>query len=249
MIEIRLHRFALYREPESVVNQFTVFDRHRVAGVQHFAVECERFDRATGVIQKRAARSFVDPSRFHADEAVLNQINHADPVPSGDFVGSLEQCCRFEFLAVDGDWVATDEFDLNVFGCVWRVLERVGQFEHVCWWFGPRVLEDAALVGDVQQVRVGAVRFFGGDGYGNVVFFGEGHQFFAARRSPFAPGCNHFDFWVERVGGNLEAHLIVAFSGRAVADRARIFLEGNVDKVLGDQWSGDARAQKVIAFV
>jgi hypothetical protein len=50
------------------------------------------------------------------------------------------------------------------------------------------------------------------------VLLGEFDQRGAAGQVPFAPRRDHLDVGLERVIAELEAHLIVALAGRAVAD-------------------------------
>ena len=54
---------------------------------------------------------------------------------------------------------------------------------------------------------------------------------------------------LERVGRELEAHLVVALAGRAVGDRVGADLVGDLDQALGDQRTRDRSAEQVVALV
>ena len=80
-----------------------------------------------------------------------------------------EQGDRREPRPVHGDGVARLELDLDGHGHVGRRLRVVRELVHLRRRLGPRVLEDPALVGDVEQVPVGAVGPLGRDRHRNVV--------------------------------------------------------------------------------
>ena len=53
----------------------------------------------------------------------------------------------------------------------------------------------------------------------------------------------------ERVGGELEAHLVVALAGGAMGDGIGAGLGGDLDQALGDQRPGDRGAEQIDALV
>ena len=53
----------------------------------------------------------------------------------------------------------------------------------------------------------------------------------------------------ERVGGQLEADLVVALAGRAMGDGVGAGLLGDLDEVLGDHRAGDRGAEQVLALI
>ena len=69
------------------------------------------------------------------------------------------------------------------------------------------------------------------------------------REVPFAPGRDHRDVGLERVVGELEAHLVVALAGRAVRDRVGADLLGDLDLLLGDQRPRDRGAEQILPLV
>ena len=63
------------------------------------------------------------------------------------------------------------------------------------------------------------------------------------------PRCDHGHIGLERVIAELEAHLIVAFSGRAVRDGVGADLLRDFDLALGDQRPRDRGAEEILALV
>ena len=138
------------------------------------------------------------------------------------------------------------ELDLDVHGHVGRGLRRVRQQEHLRRRLRPRVLEDAALVGDVEQVPVGAVRPLRRHGHRDVVPPGELDQGRARVRGPTrATARSRVSSRRQRRVGQLEAHLVVALAGRAVADGVGALLPRHVHLRLRDERPRDRRAQEV----
>ena len=124
-------------------------------------------------------------------------------------------------LAVQRDAVAALEIDRDRLGRVGRVLRVDGARIDVVGHLVPRILEHLALGRGVQQVGVGRERRFAALVLGDrdLVLLGEVDQRGAAGQVPFAPRRDDLDVGVERVIAELEADLVVALAGRAVADR------------------------------
>ena len=74
-------------------------------------------------------------------------------------------------------------------------------------------------------------------------------QFLAALEGPFAPRRDDLDVGLERVIGQLEAHLVVALAGGAVADGVGADLARDLDLLLGDQRPRDRGAEQILALV
>ncbi len=123
------------------------------------------------------------------------------------------------------------------------------QREHVVVRLAPRILEDAALVADVQQVAVGAVGLLARHRNGDAVLLGVGDQLGARGEIPDAPRRDDLDVRLEGVGGELEAHLVVALAGGAVRDRVGALGAGDFDLPLGDQRPRDRGAEQVDVLV
>ena len=103
----------------------------------------------------------------------------------------------------------------------------------------------------MQKVRVhGEGRFAAlvlGDR--DLVLLGEIDQLGPRGEVPFAPGGDHLDIRIERVIAELEADLIVALAGGAVADGVRARRLRDLDLALGDQRPSDRGAEQIDALV
>ena len=66
---------------------------------------------------------------------------------------------------------------------------------------------------------------------------------------PFAPGRDDLDVGVQRIGGELEAHLVIALAGGAMGHGIGAGLAGDLDQALGDQRPGDRGAEQVDALI
>ena len=168
---------------------------------------------------------------------------------------------HFLFLSVGagghGDAIAGLETQRDILGLVRGVLGRDAQLVHLArlrrTGVEPRVFEDAALERDVQKVAVHRIRLLRARGDGDVMLLGEGDHLRAPREllpeAFLPPGRDHLDFRRERGGGQLETHLVVTLAGGPVGDGLGTFGAGNLHHALGDERAGDARAEKVLAFV
>ena len=209
------------------------------------------FDRAVRRKQDRAAGRLVHAARLHADEAVFDQIETADPIVVAELVEGGEQGRGAHRLAVDRDRIAFLERDLDHGRLVGRVLGMNGARVDISRRFFRRVLQNLALGGDVQEVRVGRKRRFAALVLGDrdLMLLGEGNERIAGGELPFAPRRDDLDVGLERVSRQFEAHLIVALAGRAMSDRVSAHFAGDLDQVLGDQRPRNRGAKEVQALV
>src|SRR5438132_4629588 len=100
-IDRGLQHFAFRREPEAVVDQLGIARHQLVLEVRRPAIERDLLDAAMGREQDGAARRLVQAARFHADVAVLHEIEPADAVLAPELVETRQQARRREFVAVD----------------------------------------------------------------------------------------------------------------------------------------------------
>src|SRR5215831_3177224 len=86
LVDQRLQHQPLWREPKSVVDELGVARHQLVLEVCGAAVERDRFDRPMGREQDGAPGGLIDPARLHADEAVFDEVDAADPVIAAELV-------------------------------------------------------------------------------------------------------------------------------------------------------------------
>src|SRR5690606_1529432 len=101
--------------------------------------------------QDGAAGRLVDAARLHADEAVLDQVEAADAVVAAEIVQRLEQGRRRQFLAVERYRIALAEGNDDLGGGVGRIHRRDGAHVDVFRRLLPRVFQNLALGGGVQE--------------------------------------------------------------------------------------------------
>lgn len=179
--------------------------------------------------QKSETRSLVATTRLDTDETVLNNVNTANTVTTGNGVGSQEELDRVGnslLLAVLGVLQLHRETLVEVDDEVFRLVgsgERVGgQFPHVSGRSGVGVLQDTGLVGAVGQVLVHTPWLGLGRGDGNALLSGVVKQGITASEAVVEDGVtprgNDLDVGLQGVEGELEANLVVTLTGATVRD-------------------------------
>ena len=157
LVDQGLKHLPLGREPETVVHEGCIARHDLVAGAHGRAVHGQRLDGPVGGLQQRAAGSFVDAPGFHSDEPVLHQVKPADPVCPPQFVEPFEESGGGKARPVNRNWIAFLEVDVHVQGSIRSRFRCNRPLKHRLVRFAPRVLERLALVGGVQQVRIGGI--------------------------------------------------------------------------------------------
>ena len=213
------------------------------------AVERDRLERLQRRHEQRAARRLVHAARLHADQAVLDDVDAADAVPAADLVQRLHQRRRRELPPFTATGHARLEADRHLLRRVRRVHRIGGQLEHRRLGLERRVLERAALVGEVPEVAVARVRIFLRHRHGDAVRGGVVDRVLARDDVPLAPRRDDLQLRRERLIGELEAHLIVALAGAAVRERVAAGRQRDLDLLARDERPRDRRAEQVVALV
>ncbi|MFS8628689.1 MAG: hypothetical protein FWJ73_04935 [Limnochordales bacterium] len=217
--------------------------------VQRVPVDGQRFQLAVRRVQQRPARRFVHPARLHAHQAVFHDIDTPDPVAAADGVQLLQQRDGIARRPVHRHRVAFLKADLHVLRLVGGLVGRHGPAEHVFRRLLGRILQDAALVADVPEIAVHAVRLVLGHRHRDVAGRGILHGVLARADVPLAPRRDDGQQGVEGLVRQLEAHLVVAFARRAVRHRVGAHLVRDFHLPLRDDRPGHRRAQQILSFV
>src|SRR5690606_2319141 len=120
-------------------------------------VEDELLELRMGGVQQRSTRGLVHATRLHPDQPVLDQVDTADAVQTGDLVQALEQWHRGKWLAVHACGEAVLEPDRDVLRPGGRLLRRAGEEEEVLLRLEGRILERTTLVRHVPDVAIAGV--------------------------------------------------------------------------------------------
>ena len=184
--------------------------------------------------------SFVNAAGFHTHETVFNDIDTADSVLFSHGIEFTHDVGRGVFFAVDlfGDTLFKGDDD--IFGLIGGFGEGLGHNGDIFGEFLPGIFQHAAFKTDMEQVAVHAVRLFGGNVHGDIVFLGVFDHILTAFEVPVgvAPCGDDLDFGGDGVGVQFKAHLIVALAGSTVADGIGTFGSGDFDQTFGDEGGG-----------
>ena len=202
-----------------------------------------------GRAQDRAARGLIDAAGLHADIPVFHQIQAPYPVGAAQPIEAGKQGQGLHADPVQGHRITLLEINLQVGRPLRRLFRGDRQREHGLVRLVPRILEDAALKADMQQVLVGAVGLFLGHRHRDVAGPGELHQFLPGVEIPDPPGGDDLQPWINADIGQLETDLVISLAGSPVADRIRPFLMGDTDLLLGNQWPCKRCPQEIGALV
>ncbi len=152
---------------------------------------------------------------------------------------------------VYGDRIPLLKIDLHVCRLIRCRLGRHRQDEHILPRLIPRILEDTALMGDMEQVSVTAVRLLFRERKGYTVFFCIIEHGLPGIEGPFGvpPRCDDVDGRIQGHVRQLKPHLIVTLAGGPVADCVGFLSLGYLYLSLGDERPRDRCSHKVRAFV
>ena len=149
------------------------------------------------------------------------------------------------FLPLMRHGVALLEADLDLGHLVRRFHRRDGALVDVGRRLDRRIFQHFAFGGRVQQVGVDRERRLAALVLGDrdLVLLGELDEVGARLELPCPPRRDDLDRRVQRVGRQLETHLVIALAGRAVGDGVGAGFLGDLDKALGDQRAARSRCR------
>src|ERR1700722_19261394 len=199
--------------------------------------------------QQGSAGSFVRPPRFNSDQTVFDDIHPAHAIGRGDFVELVEKRHGARNFAVHRDRRSSFKTNLDrswFFRSLFRGHHPLPhRFVRSIRW----IFEHAAFVAQVPDVAIPAVNIFLGLLDRNIVVLRVSDGFFARDDVPFAPRSDNFQLGSQRLGGQLEPHLIVALSGASVGYGIGAKLLGQLNLTLRQQRTGERSSQQIFVFV
>ena len=152
-------------------------------------------------------------------------------------------------MPIDRHRVAFLEPDHDLLGLIRGIGGVHGESEHLGRGCGPGVLQDSALVRDVEEVGIHRVGLLPGDRHRYPAFLGVLDEGRAPVEVPFPPGGNHPEIGGQRGHGELEADLIVALARRTVGDGVGAEGAGSSHQTLGDYGPGQGGPEQVMTLV
>src|SRR5688572_3957225 len=251
LVDQRLKHLAFGGEPEAIIDEFGVTRHHLILEVGSLTVKGQAFNGAVGGVKYGSARRLVDAARLHADKAILNKIYPANAVVTAKIVQGGEERRGRHRLSINGYGIAFLEFYFDIRRRVGGILGGNRALINIGWRFDRRVLKHFSFRRGVEEIRIDGKRRLAAliPGDRDLMLFGKGDQVGTALERPFAPRGNDSDVMAEDIGGELKAHLVVAFAGGAVSDGIGTGLARDLDQPLGNERTRDRGAQKVNTFV
>ncbi len=250
LIDQSLQRLTLRRPPVTVIDHLGVARHNAVFQVRHFAVQSNGLDGTVGTQHDGAARSLVTAAGLHAHIAVLDDVQTANTVGTRQLVQGFQNHVGLHVLTIDGNNVALLIGQFNVGRLIRRGFRRHTPAPHIFLGFRPGIFQIDAFVGNVQQVGVHGVRALALlHFHRDVALFAVLQQLLAGIQIPLTPGRNHLHTRLQRVGTELETHLVVTLTGSAMGNSISAGLIGDIDQTLGNQRTGNGRTQQVLTLI
>lgn len=250
---------TLRSEVHTVVQQLGVRDGDElISQGSNLSVQGQTFQVNVGGSQDGQTWGLVTASGLDTNESVLDNVDSANTVSSGQGVGLNEQLNGVGdnlLAAVKNqlDRQTLFEHHGEILWGLWGVSGVDGQLPHVLWWSGVWVLQDTGLEGDVGQVLVGRPWLGLGLGDRNVLGSSVVQQVLSAGKSVekdwVSPWSNDLDVRLQGVERQLKTHLVVTLTGTSVGNGKTALLFSNLDLGLGNHRSSQRSAQKVDVFV
>ena len=158
LIDECVKRLLERREPEAVVHKVCILGRKLDLHVPHRFVQREPFEFRMRKMQNRRGGRFIDLARFDPDQPVLDQVDPADPVRSGNTVETVDELHGVQFLAVQRDRDSMEEIDLHDLRLVGRVCRIDGALVRIRRRLCHRVFQHAAFDARSPDVLVDRIR-------------------------------------------------------------------------------------------
>ncbi len=216
------------------------------------AVQDQLLELLVGLHEDGSAGSFIDAAGLHADDTVLDDIDDADAVLAADLVELADDIGDLHGFAVEGLGNARLEGQGDVGDLIGGLHGSLAQDQQVVIVGGVGgILQLQTLVADVPEVAVAAVAAVSGEGQFDAVGLAVCDLGLTGIHIPLgaSPGGDDLEVGSQGLDAHLETDLVIALAGRAVADRGRALLAGDLDQLLGDQRTGHGGAEEVLVLI
>mmetsp|Transcript_14307 Transcript_14307/g.25988 ORF Transcript_14307/g.25988 Transcript_14307/m.25988 type:complete len:206 (-) Transcript_14307:321-938(-) len=201
-----------------------------------------------GFTKQSASGCLIHTATLDSDEAVLDNINPSNSVPSSNLVTVQEEVERISldsFVVQVGDLGGDPvlELDADRLALVGSILGTDCHLEHGFFGRTHGILEHTAFVGSVVEILVDGVVGLGLDIDGDVALLTEGQKVLAALEAldelGIAPRGDGLDHGREGLCAHLEAHLVISLARGSVRHERCALLGGDADHLLGDAGTRD----------
>src|SRR6056297_147168 len=183
---------------------------------------------------------------YSSDENVMHRSYEAGLLEDPDAAPPADM---FKLTRALEDTPGADDPSVRLRG----ILQRTRELEHVGRRRRIGVFQQTSLVGPVHDILVAGVRLLGRGFDRNVVLGGKGEQVPAALEAceelRILPRRDDLEIRCQRGKGQFEADLVVALARRAVGERRRAHLPGDLHLALGDDRSRQRRAEQIPILV
>src|SRR5438552_10473545 len=115
-------------------------------------------------------------------------------------------------------------------------MRTAGELPRILGWLSQFCFQWPSFVAQMPDVLVAAVGLFLGYGYRHVVRLGVIDSIFPRLDRPFPPGGDYFQMRGERLVGQLESHLVIAFTRAAMRQGVRPARQGHFHLAPGEHW-------------
>lgn len=189
----------------------------------------------------------IAPSGLDTDEPVLDNVDTANTVPTGNGVGGEEELNwvsdGLSLLVLELHRDTPLEVNGEVLWHIWGVLWVDGKLPHILWGSRVGVLKDTGLVGAVSHVLVHRPWLSFGLGDGDADLGGIVEKVVTALEAVVelgnSPWGDNLDVGLEGIEGKLETDLVVTLTSAAVGDCNTLLSECNSNLGTGNDGTGE----------
>ena len=203
--------------------------------------------------EDRETRGLIDATALHADDTVLDDIDDADTVLTTELVELEDDLLHRHLLSVQLDRHTVLPLDFDIRLMIRCLLRGHGQHQHVIIVrLLRRVLQLEALMRDMHEVPVTAVGIILREGERDALRLDVVVLILTRLEGPdirHTPWSDDIKVRCQCLDGELETNLIIALTGRTMADGLRALLPCDLDELLRDRRTCHRRTEQVLVLI